>query len=135
RMGGDPNHARSAFGRMVAEAVFWTPAALLPGPGIRWEHVDDDVARVTVEHRGLSQSVDVTVASDGRPLEVRFERWSNANPDKVHRRQPFGGYLSAFREFDGFRLPTRVEAGNFFGTEQYFPFFLVDVTNIDFPCD
>lgn len=34
RLGSDANHARAAFGRYVAEALFWTPAALLPGPGI-----------------------------------------------------------------------------------------------------
>ncbi len=133
RIGGDPDHARSAFGRMVAEAVFWTPAAVLPGRGVRWERVDNDVARVTVDNRGLSQSVDVTVAPDGRPLDVRFERWSNANPEKIYRLQLFGGCLSAFREFAGFRLPTHVEAGNFFGTDRYFPFFVVDVTDIGFP--
>lgn len=133
RMGGDIDHARSAYGRCVAEAVFWTPAALLPGPGVRWEQVDNDVARVTVDHGGLSQSVNVAVAPDGQPLEVRFDRWSNANPEKVYRLQAFGGYLSAFREFAGFRLPTHVEAGNFFGTDRYFPFFVVDVTEIEFP--
>lgn len=135
RMGGDPDHTRSAFGRYVAEAVFWTPAAVLPGPGVDWELVDTDCARLTVIHQGLSQSVDVTVAPDGRPTQVRFERWSNANPEKQYRLQPFGGYLSAFREFAGFRLPTHVEAGNHFGTERYFPFFVVDVTDVDFPHD
>lgn len=133
RMGGDPDHTRSAFGRYVAEAVFWTPAAVLPGPGIQWESVDADCVCLTVRHDDLLQSVDVTVAPDGQPTRVRFERWSNANPDKIHRLQPFGGYLSAFREFRGFRLPTHVKAGNFFGTEQYFPFFVVNVTDIDFP--
>ncbi|MDR5900337.1 hypothetical protein QC823_15320 [Halomonas vilamensis] len=34
RLGGDLDHTRSAFGRYVAEAVFWTPAAMLPSPGI-----------------------------------------------------------------------------------------------------
>lgn len=133
RMGGDPDHARSAFGRYVAEAVFWTPAAVLPGPGVQWALVDTDCARLTVHHDGLVQSVDLTVAPDGRPVQVRFERWSNANPAKVHRPQPFGGTLAAFREFAGFRLPTHVEAGNFFGTDQYFPFFVADVTDIHFP--
>ncbi len=133
RMGGDPDHARAAFGRYVAEAVFWTPAAVLPGPGVHWEQVDADCARVTVSHRGLTQAVDVTVAPDGRPTQVRFDRWSNANPEKQYRLQPFGGYLSKFREFAGFRLPTHVEAGNGFGTERYFPFFVVDVTEIGFP--
>lgn len=133
RLGGNPDHTRSAFGRYVAEAVFWTPAALLPGPGIHWEQVDANCARVTVSHQGLSQAVDITVAPDGQPTQVCFQRWSNANPQKVHRLQPFGGYLSEFREFAGFRLPTRVEAGNNFGTDDYFPFFVVNISNIDFP--
>ena len=133
RFGGTPDHTRSAFGRYVAEAVFWSPAAILPGPNVTWEHVSENVARVTLRHGDLEQAVDVTVAADGRPINVSFQRWSDANPDKVHRLQPFGGYLSEFRVFDGFRLPTHVEAGNHFETEGYFPFFIVNVTNITFP--
>jgi hypothetical protein len=117
RIGGSRDHARSAFGRYVAEAVFWTPAALLPGQGVRWEAVDEDTARAIVTFDELSQSVDVTVGPDGRPTEVRFPRWTNANPEKEFRLQPFGDYPSAFREFGGFTLPTHVEAGNNFGTE------------------
>lgn len=130
---GGPDLERSAFGRMVAEAVFWTPAALLPGPGVTWEAVDDETARVTVRHGDLVQSVDVTVGADGRPTAVVFPRWSDANPEGVFRVQPFGGTLSEFRTFQGFRLPTRVEAGNGFGTEAYHPFFIAEVTEIRFP--
>jgi len=133
RLGGDLNHTRSAFGRYVAEAVFWTPAAMLPRPGIAWKSLDTDCARVTIEYQGLSQSVDLTVGADGQPTQVCFERWSNANPKKQHRLQPFGGYLSEFRYFAGFRLPTHVEAGNHFSTDQYFPFFVADVTSVEFP--
>ncbi|MBS9403911.1 hypothetical protein KG088_09745 [Halomonas sp. TRM85114] len=132
RIGGNPDHTRSAFGRYVAEAVIWTPAALLPGPGVTWEGVDDDTARVTIRHGDLSQAVDVTVDSEGRPVIVSFQRWSDANPDKVHRRQPFGAFTSDFREVGGYRLPFHVEAGNMFGTEDYFPFFIADVTEIRF---
>jgi len=135
RSGNDPDHRRSAFGRCVAEAVFWTPAAVLPGPGVQWVEVDRDCARLTMGHDGLQQAVDLTVAPDGRPRQVRLERWSNANPDKVYRRQPFGGTFAAFREFAGFRLPSHIEAGNFFGTDAYFPFFVADVTDIDFSHD
>ncbi len=133
RMGGDPDHTRSAFGRYVAEAVFWTPAALLPGQGVIWELVDVNTARVIVHHEGMEQAVDIVVADDGRPLQVSFDRWSNANPDKVHRLQPFGGYPSEFREFEGFVLPTRVEAGNLFATEAYFPFFIAEIESVEFP--
>jgi len=133
RMGGNPDHLRSAFGRYVAESVFWTPAALLPGPGITWESKAADHARVTIDYEGLSQSVDLMVAANGQPTEVRFERWSNANPEKRYRLQTFGGYLSDFRSFGGFRLPSHVEAGNHFDTDQYFPFFVADVTQVEFP--
>lgn len=133
RFGGNPDHRRSAFGRFVAESVFWTPAALLPQPNVVWEEVAPDVARVTVRHEGLEQAVDVVIDGDGRPTEVRFMRWSNANPEKTFRLQAFGGHLGDFREVGGFRLPFRVSAGNHFGTADYFPFFKAKVTAIRFP--
>lgn len=133
RLGGDADHARAAYGRYVAEAVFWTPAALLPAPGIVWEGLDQDTARVTVTHNALSQSVEVRVDAEGRPIEVRFMRWTNANAERTYRLQPFGGYLSDFREVQGFRLPFRVEAGNLFGTDAYFPFFKAEVRKVGFP--
>jgi hypothetical protein len=133
RAGNNPDHRRSAFGRYVAEAIFWTPAALLPGNGVRWEAIDESSARAVLTHDDLEQAVDVTVDAEGRPLKVAFQRWSNANPEKKFQSQPFGGYLSDYREFDGFRLPTRVEAGNFFETDDYFAFFKASVTDIRFP--
>lgn len=133
RAGGNPDHARSAFGRHVAEAVFWTPAALLPKDGVQWVEVDSSTARVTVRHSGHEQTVQVNVDDQGCPLKVSFLRWSDANPEKTFRFQPFGGYLSEFREFSGFNLPTQIEAGNFFETEDYFPFFQVEVDDISFP--
>lgn len=130
RRGGDPDHARSAFGRYVGEAVIWSPAALLPGPGVTWEALGDDTARVTVRHGDLSQAVDVTVDAEGRPVVAVFQRWSDANPDKSYRLQPFGATMSDFRDVGGYRLPFHVEAGNLYGTEAYFPFFIAQVTGI-----
>ncbi len=134
RLGGNRDHTRSAFGRYIAEAVFWTPAALLPGANVLWESVSDTTARVIVIHKGIEQSVNITVDASGRLVEVNFPRWSNANAGKTYRIQPFGGYLSEYREFEGYRLPTHIEAGNQFGSEAYFPFFIADVTDIRFPC-
>lgn len=133
RLGGDSDHTRSAFGRYAGEAVIWAPAALLPGPGISWEVIDGDTARVTVRHGDLSQAIDVTVDNDGQPVVVAFQRWSDANPDRVHRLQPFGATPSDYRDVGGYRLPFHVEAGNMFGTGDYFPFFIADVTKIRFP--
>lgn len=133
RLGRTIDHKRSAFGRYSAESVFWTPAAILPGSGIQWDEVDNDTASVTINHDGLSQRVYVQVDANGAPTKVFFSRWTDANPDKEYQLQPFGGYLSQFRDIGGFRLPTHVEAGNFFDTDDYFPFFIVDVSKINFP--
>lgn len=133
RQGGDADHRRSAFGRGIAEAAFWTPAALLPGPGIEWQAPDGDTARVCVTHDGLQQSVDLHLDELGCPRRVSFQRWSNANPAKRYQLQPFGGMLSDFREVEGQRLPFRVEAGNHWGTDAYFPFFKAEVMSIHFP--
>lgn len=123
RAGGDADHLRSSAGRVVAEAAFWSPASLLPGPGISWRLVDADTARATVALGDWTHAVDIHVNADGRPLWVSIARWSNANADRVFRLQPFGGQLSDFRMVAGFRLPFRVDGGNLFGTPDYFPFY------------
>lgn len=138
RVSRDEDHLRSAFGRMVGEGLFWTPAVFLPAAeagwdSVFWEAVDADTARVTVRHEGLEQTADVTVDAEGRPLRVVFQRWSNENPERIYKPQPFGGDLSEFRSFDGFTLPTRVTGGNHFGTDHYHPFFKAKVTEIVFP--
>ena len=132
RAGGTADHRRSAFGRVVAEALFWAPAAMLPSDSVRWEQLGNDVARATVTHDDLVQAVDLTVGEDGRPISVELARWSNANPAREFQWQPFGGTVSDFRDFSGYRLPTRVEGGNFFGTDKYVPFYRARVDDIQF---
>ncbi|MEQ8264169.1 hypothetical protein [Pseudohaliea sp.] len=41
--------------------------------------------------------------------------------------------MSDLREVEGYRLPYRVEAGNLFGTDACFPFYLAEVAAISFP--
>lgn len=134
RAGEDENYLRSAFGRVVAEAVFWAPASLLPGNAVRWEKGDGpNRARASVTRGALTQSLEIEVADDGRPLSVVIPRWSNVNPEGKWQVQPFGGTLGEFRRFGGFTLPTRVDGGNHFGTPNYFPFFRARVEEISFP--
>ncbi|MCE8508754.1 hypothetical protein KBY28_09880 [Ruegeria pomeroyi] len=133
RFGGTQDHRRSAFGRYAAEAVMWTPAAVLPRPGITWQGIDAETARVIIAHDGMEQAIEMTVDAEGAPQKIVFERWSNANPERQWRLQPFGAFLSAPQSFAGIRIPTHVEAGNHFGTDAYFPFFIVDVTGLRFP--
>ncbi len=133
RVGGAVDHHRSAFGRVIAEAALWVPASLLPSSLVRWEEVDQTTARAIVTFAGFEQAVNITVAADGRPTRVVIPRWSNENPEKVFREQPFGGELSDFKAFGGYTLPTRVTGGNQFGTQDYFPFYRVSVLDVRFP--
>lgn len=132
RVSGNSDHHRSAFGRVAAEAAFWTPAALLPSAGVVWDAVGPDTARARLDSHGYFHWIEITVGDDGAPVAVKIDRWSNENPERVFRLQPFGGTLTDFREFDGFRVPTRVEGGNHFGTNEYFPFFKSRVTAMRF---
>lgn len=133
RQGNDADHLRSSFGRMVAEAAFWAPAALLPQYGVTLEEAGPDRARAVVSLGELRQPLEISVADDGRPLSVSIPRWSNVNPERAWRVQPFGGTLADFRTFLGFTLPTRIDGGNHFGTADYFPFFRATVERVDFP--
>ncbi|MBO6676072.1 MAG: hypothetical protein JJ908_13450 [Rhizobiales bacterium] len=133
RAGGNDDHARAAFGRYVGEALFWTPAALLPRDGIVWESLGENSARMVLTAYGMEQPVEVHVDARGAPTRIVFPRWSDANPQKQFQIQPFGGDLSEYRTFEGFTLPTVVNAGNFYGTDDYFPFFQVRVTSVSFP--
>lgn len=132
RAGGGRDHVQSAFGRVIAESVFFAPAALLPREGVSWEPVSEGTARATVSFGHMTQTVDVSVNEDGRPHTVVIARWSNANPDNEYRVQPFGGTVSEFQCFDGYLLPTRIEGGNFIGTPDYFPFYKARVESIRF---
>lgn len=126
-----PDLARSAVGRMVGEAL-WTPAALLPASGVRWETAEANIARAVFTIRGEEHRVDIRIAPDGRPLEVVLSRWSNVNPAKTFRWQPFGATIEAVGSFGGFTVPIRLSGGNLFGTPDYFPFYQAEVAGIRF---
>ncbi|MDF1854582.1 DUF6544 family protein [Pseudooceanicola sp.] len=133
RSGGTADHRRSAFGRMLAEAAIWCPSALMPGPHVTWSSPAADVARVSLRDDGIEHVVDLQLTASGAPSSVVMQRWSNANPAKRWQYQPFGGDLSDYREVAGHHLPFHAEVGNFYGTPDYFPFFIADLTGVRFP--
>jgi hypothetical protein len=127
RSASSPDLVRAAIGRAVAESL-WAPATLLPQNGAVWEAVDDDRARVTIEVRGEAATLELEIAPHGEPLSFVMQRWSDANPDGVFRRQPFGGTIEAVATWEGFTIPAHIRVGNHWGTEAWFPFFDAQVT-------
>ena len=131
RAGGSEDHWRSAFGRMVAEAAFWSPASLLPRKGIDWTAPDAGAIRATVTHRGIAQSVDIFLSDDGAPVRVEIDRWSDTDGDGAFAIRRFGGTLADFETVDGITVPMRVEGGYGIGTPGYVPTYRAQVTALD----
>ncbi len=122
---------RSAAVRPLLEAI-WMPAGLLPANGARWEQVGGDRAKISFGEGAAAIEMTMTLAKDGRVIEVVAPRWSDANPEKVFQIQPFGGTMEAEATFAGYTIPSRVQVGNMFGTDAYLPFFNATITEARF---
>lgn len=124
-----PDLVRSALARSTMEAV-WAPASLLPAHGVKWEQTGPDTARLSFG-TGV-EPVDITLDKTGRVLEIVTMRWSDANPEKTFRLQPFGGRVEAEARFGGFTIPSQLKVGNHFGTDDYLPFFQARITSANY---
>ncbi|MFC7704542.1 DUF6544 family protein [Plastorhodobacter daqingensis] len=131
RIGGTGDHARAAATRVMMEAI-WAPASLLPQFGAEWVQTGPDNAEIRFAETPGLEPMRITLDAEGRPLEVVALRWTDANPERIYRLQPFGGRLLEMGRHGGFLIPTRVEMGNMFGAPDYAPFFLATLTRADF---
>jgi hypothetical protein len=131
RIGGTDDHARAAATRVMMEAI-WTPASLLPQFGAHWVQTGPDSAEIRFADASRLDPMRIIFDTEGMPLDVVALRWTDANPDKTYRLQPFGGRVLEMGRHAGFLIPTRVEMGNMFGTPEYAPFFLATITRADF---
>lgn len=131
RIGGTEDHARAAATRVMMEAI-WAPATLLPQFGAEWMQTGLDSAEIRFADTPGLEPIQITFDAEGMPLQVVALRWTDANPDKTYRLQPFGGRILEMGRHGGFLIPTRVEMGNLFGTPDYAPFFLATITSAEF---
>jgi hypothetical protein len=131
RVGGNPDHLRSAGTRAMMEAV-WCPAMLLPQAGAVWRQTGPDQAEVAFPAQPGIAPLRLTIGPDGLITEMVAMRWSDANADKRYRMQPFGGRVLDSATFGGFTIPARLEMGNLWGTPEYLPFFRATLTSARF---
>jgi hypothetical protein len=131
RIGETSDHARAAATRVMLEAV-WAPASLLPQFGAEWVQTGPDSAEVRFAQMQGIEPMQITLDAEGNPVEVWALRWTDANPERVHRLQPFGGRMLEMERHQGFLVPARVELGNMWGTPDYAPFFLATITSAEF---
>jgi len=131
RIGGNADHESAAATRVMLESI-WAPASLLPQFGAEWVQTGPDSAEVRFAGVQGIEPMQITLDAEGNPLEVWALRWTDANPEKLHRLQPFGGRMLEMARHQGFLIPSRVELGNMWGTPEYAPFFLAHITKAEF---
>ena len=131
QIAGTEDHARAAAARMVMETV-WVPAALLPQSGAVWTQTGADQAEVRFPEVPGVEPIHLTLDTAGRVLEMTTLRWSDANPDRIHRLQPFGGRNLAHGIHQGFTIPNAMEIGNLYGMPDYAPFFRAHLTRVTY---
>jgi hypothetical protein len=102
------NVTRSLRERLPVDLI-WHPAALLPRPGVRWEAIDSERARVFVDVDGESQEMVFHIAPDGALRKIRTHRWGNAGARGTpYREVSFGIDVIEETAFGAVTIPTRV---------------------------
>lgn len=93
--------AEMLFARLCLDSLLWCPAALLLDDGVTWEHLGEDRCRIRIRWRANVQLLELQVAQDGSPLEVRLLGADPSRPLAIAR-------PSDFRVFSGHRLAGRL---------------------------
>jgi len=92
-----------ALQRYLAEAV-WFPTALLPGPDLRWEAIDDARARATLTDGALSVAAEFRFDDDGDVVEIIIaDRYREI--DGRYEPSPWAVSCSGHEAREGFRIP------------------------------
>jgi hypothetical protein len=123
-----PDLVRSATFRSAMEGV-WVPASLLPQNGVVWEEAGPNKARVRIRSVSPEIVIEMILAPSGAIREIVGQRWTNANPERVFRLQPFGGTVEREITSGGYTIPGKLSIGNHYGTEEYLPFFQAEITS------
>lgn len=104
---GTPEVAQGELMRFFAEAA-WYPTALLPSQGVRWEAVDAQSARATLQDGGLTLTLLFRFNAEGLIDTVRAEA-RGRTVGKAVVPTPWQGRFWGYELRDGMRVPTQGE--------------------------
>ena len=98
-----PELAEGELLRFLAEAP-WYPTALLPGPDVSWDSIDDDAARLMLVDGDTSVSLKVRFGEDGLIESVSSDgRYRDVHGVQI--RTPWEGRFWNYEERDGMLIP------------------------------
>ena len=84
---------------------FWFPSNFLPSENLSWDEVDSNTARVNYKYKDISISYLVSFNDKGEMTRLETERYRQEGEII-----PWVGKVSDYRDFDGFLVPTHIEA-------------------------
>lgn len=128
----DSNITRATIGRLAIEYI-WLPSALLPQRGVQWKASDENT--ITASFKLDEEFIKLTLEIDrnGRLLKVMMPRWGE---DKLEKEKfaylPYGATFSEEATFEGYRVPSQIGVGWWFGTQRYEETFRAIIDQADY---
>lgn len=98
----------SSFIRYFSEAL-WFPTSLMPSRFLRWEPVDSRSAKAFIEDGANRAELIFDFNSRGEIVKITtFDRYRSVN--KEYCKEKWTGYFKDYKEVEGIRIPTHIEA-------------------------
>jgi hypothetical protein len=119
--------SQSAAGRFLIEGI-WLPTEYLPRNGARWQAESDSTARIIQSVDRFSSTITIRIDATGKLLSVKTLRLQEASGEFI----PFGATIDEERQFNGYRIPSKVKVGWNFGSENYAEFFRTEILDAHF---
>lgn len=105
-VGPNPEMNEGELVRYLAEAV-WYPTALLPSQGVTWSAIDNETARATLEHRGVTASLVFHFDDQNHITHVITDRYRQEDDTYL----PWTGSFRDYENRHGVQIPTTAEVG------------------------
>lgn len=129
---GNENITRSSIGRLAVEYGMWLPSALLPQNGVTWQAISPKARHCVIAQNTIQASlklnnepINLTLAinADGQLLKLSLPRWGESTEQNNWHYIPFGAEVKAEQTFGEYTIPSVIDAGWWFGKQNYFEFF------------
>ncbi|MGD2182282.1 DUF6920 family protein [Lusitaniella coriacea] len=107
---------RSAAGRLQAE-VLWLPSTLCRDD-VSWTEIDPSQLRANFATQGHPAELTLTFDDTARLQSIQLPRWGNPEGAAFHFVN-FGGIVEEEKTFSGYRIPSRLRVGWYFGSARF----------------
>ncbi|MGM0650839.1 MAG: DUF6920 family protein [Bacteroidota bacterium] len=123
---------KSGIGRYAIENI-WLPSVLAQAGS--WKQPGKNHLEVSFEAFGKPVTLTMHIEDNGKLKTVSMQRWGKLDNNKTFEYMPFGGNMLKEQQFAGYTIPTTINVGWLFGTDQFKTkgeFFRADIKEVSF---